>query len=78
MEPDTQNPASMFGLRLLAQREKRGVSRAWVAGQVGVTEKTVLRWEQGKNDPQLDVATRVADLFGVSLDYLAGIEGAAA
>lgn len=68
----TESDENIFGLRLIAERERQGISRALLAGLSGVTERTIWRWERGDTQPQLDDAALVASAFGVSLDYLAG------
>lgn len=67
-----------FGERIVAERERKNWSRAFLAGQSGVTEKTIWRWERGETDPQLDDAVNVATALGVSLDWLAGMSEAVA
>ena len=39
-----------------------------LAERVGVTRQTVIAIEQGKYAPSLDVAFKIADVFGVPLD----------
>ncbi|MCI6400524.1 MAG: helix-turn-helix domain-containing protein [Oscillospiraceae bacterium] len=43
-----------------------------VAKKVHITERQYQRYEAGDNEPTLSVLLRLADLFDVSLDYLAG------
>lgn len=68
----TDSDDNIFGLRVVAERERLNMSRSLLAGLSGVTERTIWRWERGDTEPQLDDAARVATAFGVSLDYLAG------
>jgi putative transcriptional regulator len=39
-----------------------------LAEQIGVTRQTVIAIEQGKYSPSLEVAFRIAGVFGVPLD----------
>lgn len=41
-----------------------------LAEQVGVTRQTIIAIESGKYSPSLEVAFRVAEVFGVSLDQV--------
>jgi transcriptional regulator with XRE-family HTH domain len=68
----TDSPENIFGLRVVAERERLDMTRSLLAGLSGVTERTIWRWERGDTEPQLDDAARVASALGVSLDYLAG------
>ena len=44
------------------------MTQAELARQVGVTRQTVIAIEQGKYSPSLEVAFRMARVFGVPLD----------
>ncbi len=59
-----------FGSRLCALRQKAHLSRAQLGQKVGISEKTVSRWETGGAKPGLDTADRLADVLGVTLDEL--------
>lgn len=54
-------------------REKAGLSQTEVANKLGVAQPTYFNIENGYKVPSLGVATQLAMLFGVSLDYLVGI-----
>lgn len=45
------------------------------AWEAGIAYTTYRRYECGGSEPILSDAARIADLFGVSLDYLAGRGG---
>lgn len=53
--------------KLLAQR---GVTAYRVAKETGITTATLSNWKQGKYTPKSDKLQKIADYFGVSLDYL--------
>ncbi|MFN8170161.1 MAG: helix-turn-helix transcriptional regulator [Candidatus Nanopelagicales bacterium] len=48
-------------------RTEHGISQGELAARVGVTRQTVNAIEQGKYSPSLEVAFRIADVFGVPL-----------
>ena len=64
-----------FSQRLAALRAERGLSQAQIAKEVGVVVRAYQRYEYGQREPQLAVLIRIADFYGVSLDYLAGRSG---
>ena len=48
------------------------MTQAELAKELGVATSTVSAWEHGTSDPSWLNAICLADLFGVSLDELAG------
>jgi DNA-binding XRE family transcriptional regulator len=56
--------------KLIACREVLGMSRTQVAAAIGVTEASVRGYEAGKRFPRDPVKKKLADLFGVSVQYL--------
>ena len=64
-----------FGLRLTQYRERLQLSITQLADRLGVDYMQISRYEKGKSLPSLDTAIRLARLFEVSLDELAGESG---
>lgn len=62
----------LFCQRLRFLRQSRKLTIEQLGKEFNVTKQTVSRWELGERLPSLDVATVLADYFGVSLDYLVG------
>lgn len=63
---------SVFSERLIQLRDGRNLSQKEVATEFGVVVRAYQRYEYGEREPQLSVLIRMADYYGVSLDYLAG------
>ena len=63
---------SVFSERLTGLRKQRNISQSAFAKQIGVSFRTYQDYEYGNYEPKLSTAVRLADFFGVSLDYLAG------
>ena len=63
---------SIFSQRLQELKIKRNVMQKDVAEAIGVPLRTYQRYEYGEREPQLSTLVRMADFYGVSLDYLAG------
>lgn len=55
-------------LTLLRQELK--MTQSEVAEKLNYTDKSVSKWERGEAMPPIDVLKDLADLYGVSLDYL--------
>jgi putative transcriptional regulator len=50
------------------------MTQAELARQIGVTRQTVMAIEKGKYSPSLEVAFRIARVFGVPLETVFGYE----
>ena len=58
--------------RLKECRKQKGLTQAQVAIYCDITEKAYQNYELSTRQPKIDILVRIADLFGVSLDYLTG------
>ncbi len=54
---------------LTALRKKREWTQAELAEKINYSDKSVSKWERGEALPDLKVLTKLADLFGVTVDY---------
>lgn len=63
---------SIFGKRLKELRETRKLLQRDLAGALGIPRNTLASWEAGYRIPEMSAAQKLADYFGVSLDYLLG------
>ncbi len=59
-----------FGNYLYELRNQNGLTQRFVAYELGVTDKAVSKWENGKSKPDLDKLKSLAVLYNVSLDKL--------
>ena len=59
-----------FGNRLCQLRMKAHLTQSQLGEKVGVSNKAVSKWENGRAKPGLDLANKLADVLGVSLDAL--------
>lgn len=50
--------------------KEHGVTAYRVAKETGVTTATLTSWKQGKYTPKREKLQKIADYFGVSLEYL--------
>lgn len=66
---------TMFSQRCRELRKASGMTQEALAGKVGVKRKqAVSNWENGNSMPSLKCALKLAEIFGVSLDYLVGYD----
>lgn len=59
-----------FGEKLLALRQRAGMSQDALAERLGVSRQAVSKWERDEAVPETDKVIRIAQLFSVSTDYL--------
>lgn len=60
----------MISQNILSLRTRRGMTQEELAQEVGVARQTVAKWEAGDALPDLDNASRLSEIFEVSLDTL--------
>lgn len=58
--------------RLRALRRQRKLSQIRLAMELNVSQNTICRYETGEREADYTTLVRIADYFGVSLDYLLG------
>lgn len=61
-----------FGKRLQEARKKKGFSQEDIARHLGTKAPVIGRYERDEMKPSIEVATKMAALLEVSLDYLVG------
>ncbi len=62
----------IFKERLKSCRENRHWKQREVADAIQVNLRTYQGYEGGRSEPKYETLVALADLFGVSLDYLLG------
>lgn len=62
----------LFGERLAIVRKKKKISQDELAKTIGAHAPVIGRYERNEVKPSIDVATKIAEALGVSLDYLTG------
>lgn len=63
-----------FGLRLKGLREKKKMTQEQVGKYLGVTGANVSSYEKNVVSPPIDVLRKLALLYGVTSDYILGID----
>ena len=63
-----------FGLRIRGLREKYGMSQEQLGKRVERSKSVISSYENNIKIPPLDILTKMAVIFNVSLDYLVGID----
>ena len=60
--------------RLKEAREKKGLSQRELAQLAVISQPAICQFESGKKCPNADTVEILADILGVSMDYLHGRE----
>ena len=66
----------VFGERLRELRNEKGLSQEKLAKELDnkITSSAIAWWELGKRIPKFNAVIIIAQYFGVSTDYLEGLE----
>ena len=59
-----------LAVRIRGQREKRGLRQQDIANALGISPQAVSKWERGENAPDIAVLAPLAQLLGVTVDWL--------
>lgn len=59
-----------IGVKIQTRRKAMGLSQEDLAQLAGVSRQSVTKWETGQSAPDLDRLVELADVLGVSLDFL--------
>ncbi len=65
-----KNVKEVIAKNLILLRQEKGYTQAELANILNYTDKSVSKWENGDVTPPIDVLKALADIYGVSLDYL--------
>ena len=63
------------GARIAKLRAEKNMTQAALGELLGVSDKTVSKWENGGCYPDVSLFPKLADTFGVTVDYLMRGEG---
>ena len=55
---------------IAALRQAGGMTQLDLAEKLNYSDKAISKWERGESIPDVTVLKTIADLFGVTLDYL--------
>lgn len=55
-------------------RDERNLRDADVVKGTGITKSTFTEWKNGRSKPKPDKLIKIANFFGVSVDYLMGLK----
>ncbi|MCI6444566.1 MAG: helix-turn-helix domain-containing protein [Clostridia bacterium] len=62
----------IFAERLKELRLEKSISRSKLADELFVSERLVCYWENGERECSFEMLIKIADFFGVTIDYILG------
>lgn len=60
--------------KILELMKNKGINAAKLTTECGLNHSALTEWKKGKAKPSIDALSKIAQYFGVSVDYLLGIE----
>lgn len=63
-----------FAERLKELREEKGLTLSQLGKEIGISYVAIGRWEKKQRIPNIESLKIIAKYFGVSADYLIGLE----
>lgn len=66
----------MLGEKIISERKKCKLSQEDLAEKLDITRQTISNWELNETSPDLKQASKLCDIFNISLDELTGKESA--
>lgn len=64
--------SNLFSERFKEIIRQKNIKVSWLAGELGVTNKSVYGFMNGEIYPSTETLIKIAECLGVSLDYLTG------
>jgi transcriptional regulator with XRE-family HTH domain len=60
--------------RIVELRKSKKITQEGLSSKIGVSRSALSQYELGSRQPDYEIIKRMADFFGVSTDYLLGVE----
>ena len=67
---ESEDLKQVIAKNITALRKKSKLTQLELADALNYTDKAVSKWERGESIPDVVILKRIADLFGVTVDYL--------
>lgn len=59
----------MIGLNIKILRTEKGMTHGQFAKKIGVSERTLRRWESGEREPAIKYIKKIVDMYGIEDVY---------
>jgi len=64
----------IFEQRLKELRKEKDLTQKQLAEILQTTDDSIFSWEKGRSQPSIEMIRKLSKFFGVSTDYLLGLE----
>lgn len=64
----------MFDERLKELRNAQNLNQVQLGNILGVSKQCISNWENNNIQPSIDMLVKIAEYFGVTTDYLLGLD----
>lgn len=64
----------MLGQRINEIRQASGLNQVELAKRLNISKQTVSNWENDNIQPSIEMLVRISKFFGVTTDYLLGLD----
>ena len=59
-----------FAKNLMSLRKEMKLTQVELAEKINYSDKAISKWERGESVPDIGILKTIADMFGVTVDYL--------
>lgn len=63
---------NFFAYRLNRLRKENRMTQEKLAAILRISRSSIAAWEQGRNEPNIQMLIAISEYFGVSVDFLIG------
>ena len=74
LKSDKKGDFMRWNKRIKDLREDHDMTQDELADKLGVSKRTLLRYESGTSEPTISILISLSLLFNVSIDYIVGIK----
>lgn len=67
---DMNNLKKIIANNLIILRKEHKLTQSELAEKLNYSDKAISKWEKGETLPDIEVLSKIADMYGVSFDYL--------
>ena len=67
---DMNNLKKIIANNLIILRKEHKLTQSELAEKLNYSDKAISKWEKGENIQDIEVLSKIADMYGVSFDYL--------
>lgn len=71
---ETRDIRQVIAQNLIELRKKSGYTQTELAEKINYTDKSISKWERGEGVPDVLVMVQLADIFGVTVNEILGVE----